>query len=470
MIALAVTASLASGAVAISGPSADAAPLRATSATPSAGEYGSPGQGPVIPVSGSSSRPSAGAVAATAPTLTRSQVIQRAKGWVGLGLDYDQGASHAGYRTDCSGYVSMAWQLSSSLTTDTFASAGVTTSIAKGSLKPGDALLNSSSGNSGHVVLFDKWIDGAQSSYMGYEFTGTGVHYREIPYPYYTGHGTFSPVRNTSVIDDATPPTDPGMTDLTAGDFNADGKRDLVAVQVSTGKLFLYPGTGSGTLASRVEIGDAGWNGMADLTVGDLNRDGKDDLIATQISTGNLWLYPGTGTGTDLGTRVLIGTGGWNGMANLFSGDFTGDGHDDLGAVQTSTGKLVLYPGTGTGIGTRVEIGNAGWNGMGNVVNPGDMNGDGKDDLVATQTSSGNLVLYRGHGDGTIDGASDRTTIGTGGWNGVSDYTGGDFDGDDIGDVVAVVSQPGATGNLYLYKGTGGNELANRIEIGNAGW
>ncbi|WP_030248179.1 transglycosylase family protein, partial [Streptomyces sp. NRRL S-350] len=39
-------------------------------------------------------------------------------------------------------------------------------------------------------------------------------------------------------------PSDPGMANLTAGDFNGDGRKDLVAVEVSTGKLFSYPGTG----------------------------------------------------------------------------------------------------------------------------------------------------------------------------------------------------------------------------------
>ena len=70
------------------------------------------------------------------------------------------------------------------------------------------------------------------------------------------------------------------------------------------------------------------------------------------------------------------------------------------------------------------------------------MNGDGKDDLVATETSTGKLFLYRGHGDGTIDGGSTRVEIGSGGWNGISDYAGGDFDGDGTGDLAAVESQP----------------------------
>ncbi|MFF0410094.1 FG-GAP repeat domain-containing protein [Kitasatospora sp. NPDC004745] len=353
----------------------------------------------------------------------------------------------------------MAWKLDDSLTTDTFGPRGVTEQIGKGDLKAGDALLNDNSGANGHVVLFEKWTD--SSHYMGYEFTGSGVHYREIPYPYYPGYGTYVPVRNKSIREDG--PSDPGMTNLTAGDFNGNGKKDLVAVEVSTGKLFAYPGTGTGALGSRVMIGSGGWNGMSNLAVGDLNGDGGDDIVATEKSTGKLWLYPGNGHGVE--GRIELGSGGWNGMNNTAVGDFNGDGVADVVASENSTGKLWLYPGLGGALGKRVEIGSGGWNGMNKIVSPGDMNRDGKDDIVATEKSTGKLWLYPGTGRGL----GDRVEIGTGGWNGISDYAGADFTGDGIGDLAAVDSDPGQTGKLYLYKGTGSG-LSSRTEIGTGGW
>ncbi|GHG73625.1 hypothetical protein GCM10018779_49950 [Streptomyces griseocarneus] len=269
-------------------------------------------------------------------------------------------------------------------------------------------------------------------------------------------------------------PTDPGMTSLTAGDFDGDGKKDLVAVEVSTGKLFSYAGQGNGRLGDRVEIGRGGWNGLKDLVAADFNKDGKDDLVATEINTGKLVLYPGTGTGSGLGRlgdRVEIGRGGWNGLKDLFAGDFNGDGKKDVGATEISTGKLVLYPGTGKSdglgaLGDRVEIGDGGWNGMNKLVSPGDLDKDGKDDLIATEIGTGKLFLYSGSGNGV----KSRVEIGRGGWNGMSDIAGADFNGDGIGDIAAVESAPGEEGKLYFYPGNGNGGFGDRVEIGNGGW
>ncbi|WP_441247641.1 hypothetical protein [Kitasatospora sp. McL0602] len=134
-------------------------------------------------------------------TITRATIIQRARTWVDIGLKYNQAGSHAGYRTDCSGYVSMCWQLDRSDDTTGFVPSGEAVFITKAALRAGDALLNDAPGNDGHIALFESWDDSSQDSYTGYEFSGSGVHHRSIPYPYFSGHGTFLPVRGTKTVD-----------------------------------------------------------------------------------------------------------------------------------------------------------------------------------------------------------------------------------------------------------------------------
>jgi len=147
------------------------------------------------------------------------------------------------------------------------------------------------------------------------------------------------------------------------GDVTGDGKADLVA-RDSAGKLWLYQGTGSTTapFKARVQIG-TGWQIYNTIVgVGDLSGDGKPDLIGRD-SSGKLWLYTGRGSATTpFAARVQIGTG-WQ-IYNTIIGtrDLNEDGKADL-VGRDSSGNLWLYQGTGSATApykARVEVG-TGW-------------------------------------------------------------------------------------------------------------
>ncbi|MFI2643360.1 FG-GAP-like repeat-containing protein [Streptomyces sp. NPDC018610] len=254
------------------------------------------------------------------------------------------------------------------------------------------------------------------------------------------------------------------------GDMNGDGRADVLA-RDKVGRLWLASGAGTGKL-----IGSGGWNAMNALTRhGDFSRDGREDLIAREASTGKLWLYPGTSTGA-LGARKLIGTGGWNAMREISAvGDLTGDGRADLIAAEKSTGKLWLYPGTSTGaLGARKLIGTGGWNGMNALTGVGDMNGDGRPDLYAREASTGKLWLYPGRASAL--GA--RVLVGNGGWNSMAQLIAvGDFSGDGRPDLAAVTNEKyvidGYAGNLgwlVTYQGRGNGLLAGGQRTNGEWW
>jgi hypothetical protein len=193
---------------------------------------------------------------------------------------------------------------------------------------------------------------------------------------------------------------------LRIGDLNSDGREDLVARQASNGDLWFYPGTATG-FGSRTRIGTR-WNSMRELTaIGDFNRDGIPDLLAVNVAEKSLYVYPGR-PGVTLGARVLVGSGGWDVMSELAGvGDFNRDGFTDL-VARSSAGTLYLYPGRAGGFAARIQIG-TGWSGMRDLVGVGDFNRNGGTDLAAVN-SSGVVYLYQGTGSGL----SARTTIGTG--------------------------------------------------------
>ncbi|MFJ4865260.1 MULTISPECIES: peptidoglycan DD-metalloendopeptidase family protein [unclassified Streptomyces] len=294
------------------------------------------------------------------------------------------------------------------------------------------------------------------------------------------GSGTWSKSLTSKNCETKTPdpkpegPGDPapgttGMADLASADLNGDHVVDVVAVEASTGKLWLYKGASSGSIASggnRVLLGSGGWNGMTNLTGGDFTGDGKDDIVAVEESTGKLWLYKGADNSTIAsgGSRMLIGSGGWNGMSNLTALNLNGDATADLAGVEKSSGKLYLYPGAAGGqIGARKEIGSGGWNGMSNLTGM-DLNNSGRQDLVAVEKSSGKLFMYPGD-KGYL---SPRIEIGSGGWNGMSDLIGGDLLNSNLSDDLIAVQN--STGKLFLYPGTGQGGLGARKEIGTGGW
>ncbi|MFK0259014.1 peptidoglycan DD-metalloendopeptidase family protein [Streptomyces sp. NPDC090445] len=323
-------------------------------------------------------------------------------------------------------------------------------------------IVGSTGGSSGPHLHYEQryYGDYQRTAFNGTRFTPDGSLKSK-------NCATTTPDKKPEGPGDPVEPSDKGMNDLASADLNGDNVVDVIAVETATGKLWMYKGNGNGTIASgssRVLIGSAGWNGMSNLTGGDFNKDGKDDLVAVEESTGKLWLYKGNDNSTIAGgsERVLIGAGGWNGMSNLTALNLNGDGVADLAAVEKSTGKLFLYPGTGSGLGARKEIGSGGWNGMSNLTGM-DLNNSGRQDLVAVEKSSGKLFLYPGD-RGYL---SPRIEIGSGGWNGMSDLIGGDlFNNSPSDDLVAVQN---STGKLFLYPGTGSG-LGERKEIGTGGW
>lgn len=245
------------------------------------------------------------------------------------------------------------------------------------------------------------------------------------------------------VRDRLAPPT-------STGDVDRDGQADVLVVQRSTGKLLLVRGDGLHAAVRRTLA--TGW-GRYDATtrVGDLDRDGYDDVVARSRTSGRLLLFRGTGTA--LRAPVQIGGPRWAGMREITGvGDLDGDGYRDLVAIEKATGRLYLVPGRGTSLGARRLVGLT-WASMGELAGVGDLDRDGHPDLVARKNATGELFLYRGRGSGTTAGFRPRVRIGASGWDTMRDLVGaGDVDRDGRNDLLAVDV---ATGRLLRYPGTG---------------
>ncbi|MEV0661198.1 hypothetical protein ACIBI3_09435 [Actinomadura luteofluorescens] len=118
----------------------------------------------------------------------RSKVIKRARTWHPHSderVPYSQTSTHNGYRTDCSGFVSMALGLPKPGTnTVGLTSSRYTERIKMSELKKGDLVMDALGSNTTrHVVIFEKWADKEHSSYWAYEQRGRyGTDHRTLDY------------------------------------------------------------------------------------------------------------------------------------------------------------------------------------------------------------------------------------------------------------------------------------------------
>ncbi len=237
------------------------------------------------------------------------------------------------------------------------------------------------------------------------------------------------------------------------------GKSELVGLD-GRGTLYLYYALNNGQLSPRISSSDeGGFAGARLFFASSLDNNGRAELL--EIYQGRLYNYDHSADG---GTNPAFLGPGWDIYSTVFGpGDLDGDGKGDL-LARDRAGVLYLYPGDGTGyrVGGRIRIG-AGWNAYDALVGAGDFTGDGRSDIVA-RTPGGALSLYAGTG---VAGAPFKAPVHLGGgWNAyVRLAAPGDIDGDGRADLLAVDSR----GDLYRYLADGTGRFTPRVKIGN-GW
>ncbi|MFG2908482.1 hypothetical protein ACGF13_25870, partial [Kitasatospora sp. NPDC048286] len=233
--------------------------------------------------------------AAPGGTVTRSQVLARAQAWVDQQVPYSTNGTVAPYswwsdsqtggryRQDCSGLVSMAWELTSSPTT--YGIPSYSTAISKLDLRPGD-VLNSSE----HVVIFAGWRDKSAGTFNYYQESS-----RSRPTNYNTdgniygstlsshAMSSYTAYRYKNIADDVAPnptPSSPSTVHVSA--IGADG-----GLQATDGNY-----AGPGWSGSWAPLGGSGLKALASAVTGNtmhvyaLGSTGRVYTMDADYSTG----------------------------------------------------------------------------------------------------------------------------------------------------------------------------------------
>ncbi|MEV8595415.1 peptidoglycan-binding protein [Streptomyces sp. NPDC052012] len=173
-----------------------------------AGEGSDTPQGPKAPLHGPGGHAAPSAAPVEIRAITRAEIIRRARKWVTEQVPYNMnGYWPDGYRQDCSGYVSMAWNLPRNEWTGSLKK--YAEKITKAELQPGDMLLFHNPADplqGSHVVLFGGWTDATRTAYVAYEQARPRTRSKATPYAYWSNSGRYVPYRYKGVTGSAAAP------------------------------------------------------------------------------------------------------------------------------------------------------------------------------------------------------------------------------------------------------------------------
>lgn len=195
------------------------------------------------------------------------------------------------------------------------------------------------------------------------------------------------------------------------GDLNNDGKLDVVTANQGGNNISVFINNGTGGLMAATNI--AAGTAPTDIAIGDINGDGKPDIVACNMTTANVSVFLQGATAGAFGAAMNYATGTAVNPIAIAVGDLNGDKYADVVVKSNTIAQVavLLANNTGTGaLGTATIVTVAGTGGDVALV---DVTNDAKVDLITTNFSMNNFTMMPGNANGTF-GTAVNTAVGTG--------------------------------------------------------
>jgi hypothetical protein len=184
---------------------------------------------------------------------------------------------------------------------------------------------------------------------------------------------------------------------VASGDLNGDGKIDLVSSSIAGKTISVFQNiSSSGNILFAPKLDLATGTNPYSIAIADFDGDGKPDIVVANYLSNTVSIYRNTGSGNSLSfaTKVDFTTG--LAPRSVATGDFDNDGKIDIAVSNELSNTISVFRNTSTS-GLVNFAGKVDYNTNGNPygVAVGDMNLDGLSDVVVVNNSSNNFSVFR---------------------------------------------------------------------------
>ena len=236
------------------------------------------------------------------------------------------------------------------------------------------------------------------------------------------------------------------------GDFNGDGRSDVLWQNTASGGVYLWTMNGFNVIGAGfvgATTQDLTWKV---ITSGDFNGDGRSDILWQNTSSGGVYLWTMNGFSI-IGAGFVGATTQSSAWKVIMSGDINGDGNSDIIWQNTATGGVYAWEMGGNGfsiigagfLGATTQ--DATWK----VVAMGDINGDGNSDVIWQNTSSGGVYAWTMNGFNITGAGFLGATTQLSSWKVIGTE---DINGDNRSDIIW---QNTSSGGVYAWEMSGFN-------------
>ncbi len=184
---------------------------------------------------------------------------------------------------------------------------------------------------------------------------------------------------------------------IACGDFNEDGKIDLVTANYDDNTISIHTNTSSTTnisFANKIDL--ACGSGAFGVTTGDVTGDGMLDIAVANYFAGTVSVYKNTSVEGYISFDSKVDYYSGSGPRIVSIGDLDGDGKADLAVANDDGDNISIFRNTGTNntVGFATKVNYSPGDAPRDVV-IGDLNADGKPELVVANFSSHNIAIYK---------------------------------------------------------------------------